>query len=162
MHLQCTPLSISDYIYLSFDFSNWYCSKYLEQELPFNNFDDDLEFKNTIFNLNTGTHVNASFLKNSDQLKITNLFNLGKMEIEPDKNFYRERRNITNLYYIEFDFNNVINTQSIRSDFSIIHINARSLSKNIDSLSTYLNTLDHSFSVIAITETWVMSTITSF
>ena len=48
----------------------WYCSKCLEQELPFNNFADDLEFKNT------GTHVNTSILKNSDQLKITNLFNL--------------------------------------------------------------------------------------
>ena len=76
------------------------------------------------------------------------------MEIDPDKYFYRERLNITNSNYIESDFNNVINTQSIRSDFSIININARSLSKNIDSLSAYLNTLDHSFSVMTITEAW--------
>ena len=45
VHLQCTTLSISDNIYLSPDSSNWYCSKCLEQELPYNNFDDDLEFK---------------------------------------------------------------------------------------------------------------------
>ena len=74
------------------------------------------------------------------------------MKIDPDKYVYCERLNITNSYYIESDFNNVINTQFIRSDISKIDINARSLSKNIDSLSTYLNTLDHSFSVIAITE----------
>ena len=74
VHLQCTTLSISGYIYLS-DSSNWYCSKCLEQEHPFNNF-DDLEFKNIIFSLNTGTRVNVTILKkNSDQLKITNLIN---------------------------------------------------------------------------------------
>ena len=63
VHLQCTTLSISDYINLSSDSSNWYCSKCLEQALTFHNFDDDLEFKNIIFNLNTGTHVNATILK---------------------------------------------------------------------------------------------------
>ena len=76
------------------------------------------------------------------------------MKIDPDKYFYRVRLNITKSYFcLESDFSNVINTKTITSDFSIIHINARSLSKNIDSLSTNLNTLDHSFSVIAITET---------
>ena len=61
----------------------------LELELPFNNLDNDLEFKNTIFNLNTGAHVNATILKQLWSAKITNLFNLGQMEIDPDKYFYR-------------------------------------------------------------------------
>ena len=43
--------------------------------------------------------------------------------------------------------------KNITSNFSVIHVNARSLPKNIYSLNIYLNTLSHSFSVIAVSET---------
>lgn len=63
-HLWCTNLSSSNFISLSADSNSWYNSKCLAQEVPFNNLDDDLEFKiKYIFNLNTGTSINASILK---------------------------------------------------------------------------------------------------
>ena len=42
----------------------------------------------------------------------------------------------------------------VSTNFSLLHINARSLSKNKDHLSLYLSTLKIKFGVIAVTETW--------
>ena len=54
-------------------------------------------------------------------------------------------------YYLEDDLNKLV-----KSDTSLLllHVNARSLNKNLDILTLYLDTLHHSFSVIAISETW--------
>jgi len=38
--------------------------------------------------------------------------------------------------------------------FSILHINARSLIKNLDNILLFKKGLSHKFSVIALTETW--------
>ena len=40
------------------------------------------------------------------------------------------------------------------SRFSLLHLNARSLNKNIDQLALYMNSLNRKFSIIAISETW--------
>ena len=41
------------------------------------------------------------------------------------------------------------------NDFSIFHLNVRSLVKNHEDLSSLLANIDHKFSVLAITETWI-------
>ena len=41
--------------------------------------------------------------------------------------------------------------------FSIIHFNARSLNANLDKIKDYINSLNVSFDVIAISETWLDS-----
>ena len=43
----------------------------------------------------------------------------------------------------------------MNSNFSILHINARSLVKNFDSILIYIASLQHTFTVIAISETWI-------
>ena len=40
-------------------------------------------------------------------------------------------------------------------DFSLFHLNSRSLRKNLDSISNLLSILDHTFSVLGFTETWL-------
>jgi hypothetical protein len=55
---------------------------------------------------------------------------------------------------LENEFNTINNINAMHSNFSIIHINARSLNKNTEMLHTYLNSLHHQFTVIAVTETW--------
>ena len=40
------------------------------------------------------------------------------------------------------------------SNEDVLHVNARILHKNVDYLQVYLRTLNHNFSVIAISETW--------
>ena len=62
--------------------------------------------------------------------------------------------NIESAYFLEDEFNTMTMNTNITSKFSVIHVNARSLPKNIYALNIYLNTLSHSFSVIAVSETW--------
>ena len=57
-------------------------------------------------------------------------------------------------HYVDDEFNNMIENKSIENNFSLIHINARSLSKNFEHLNIYLTSLSHIFSVIAVTEMW--------
>ena len=75
-------------------------------------------------------------------------------DIDPDTNFYKAQCK-TSPYFMDSEFNNYVCSKSLCDDqFSIIHINARSLNKNIDNLKLLINRLRFSFSVIAITETW--------
>ena len=39
-------------------------------------------------------------------------------------------------------------------DFSILHLNPRSLNKNIDSIHNFISSFNHAFSVISLSETW--------
>ena len=39
--------------------------------------------------------------------------------------------------------------------FSLMHLNVRSLSKNISKLNNYLQSLDITFSIMGLSETWV-------
>ena len=51
-----------------------------------------------------------------------------------------------------------LNTLSLNNDtFSLLHLNVRSLPKNFDNLSNLLNSINHTFSFIGITESWLKS-----
>lgn len=55
-------------------------------------------------------------------------------------------------YYSEEQFNTKFSPVNM---FSLIHFNCRSLYKHFDNIKEYLSTLKHTFSVIALTETWL-------
>jgi hypothetical protein len=70
-------------------------------------------------------------------------------------NIFYNTLNIGNQYYLEDEFNALFTgDKTIMSSFSLLHVNARSLSKNLDNLIVYLSGLKHKFSVLAISETW--------
>ena len=52
----------------------------------------------------------------------------------------------------------MISQKSLYSTFSLFHVNARSLYKNIYNLTDYLKDINFIFSVIAISETWANET----
>ena len=52
--------------------------------------------------------------------------------------------------------------KNITDRFSLIHLNARSLNKNLDHLIVYLDTLKYSFDIITVTETWANSNNMTF
>jgi hypothetical protein len=62
---------------------------------------------------------------------------------------------VTNEMDQEDDFVDLVKSKFNKHSFSLIHLNIRSLSKNLDNFLTYLTQLHHSFSVIAISETWI-------
>ena len=70
-------------------------------------------------------------------------------DIDPDANFYKDW-NPGSKYYTE----NLFNELSL-DGFSIIHFNSRSLYANFDQIKENLQSLKHSFQVIAISETWL-------
>lgn len=53
-------------------------------------------------------------------------------------------------------FNTVVkvNRETIKSSFSLFHLNTRSLRNKFDELTQYLKDLHEAFDVIAFTETW--------
>ena len=75
--------------------------------------------------------------------------------MDPDKNYFCYLDHFGCNYYQEDDFNQLVSSQSNHDNFSIVHINARSLNKNIGDIITYLNLLQHQFTVITISETWI-------
>ena len=68
--------------------------------------------------------------------------------------FYNQFSDVGCAYYLDDELTRMIENKSIENNFSLIHINGRSLSKNLDHLNIYLTSLSHMFSVIAVTETW--------
>ena len=92
---------------------------------PFNALDDDFEFLACIFNYNYSYKINAEIIRNYDQLNLSNKLKIANNDIDPDKFCYNN--DLENLYYFEDDFNNLVKKKSLKSNFSLLHVNARSL-----------------------------------
>ena len=58
-------------------------------------------------------------------------------------------------YYLESSFNDIIRKSNGKNTFSICHNNIRSIKKNIAKLEAFLDLLDHEFTVLGLTETWL-------
>ena len=76
-------------------------------------------------------------------------------DIDPNKCFFKQFSNSGNKYCnTEDEFNYLVHDNRAKSNFSLLHINARSLAKNLHQLIDYLETLNHTFHAIAVSETW--------
>lgn len=122
---------------------------------PFNHLDDD-DFELALYELAHGSlnydfdrlatlHFNPLFRNSSSDLF---------QDLDPDTNFYRS----TGCnYYLADQF-----TESFGSDiatnkslFSVMHLNIRSLPRNLEKLSDYLLGILAKFSLIGLSETWL-------
>ena len=75
---------------------------------------------------------------------------------DPDANFFSELADCE--YYIEEKFNEMLQQKNIlgaNNCLSLLHLNIRSLHRNLDSLTTLLKNVELRFSFIGITETWL-------
>jgi hypothetical protein len=152
LHLKCTKFTNLDYLDLQADHSDWFCSACIAQMFPFGNIEDDFEYECCLFCHNYCNNLSTAFIKNSPQLKLTKKTRLCNNDIDPDKFFYNQFDNLGNNYYLENEFNDLM--VNLPTDFSLLRINARSLINKLDNVVTYLNSLNHIFSIIAVTETW--------
>lgn len=75
-----------------------------------------------------------------------NLFNPGNGEPYPC-DYYNKKE-----FYA---FRNILRKSDKTNFFSTLHLNIRSLQKSHDNLRQYLSALDHTFSVIPLSETWL-------
>ena len=85
----------------------------------------------------------------------SNLFSLS--DIDPDLNYYNGIACPTNTcnYHFECTLNDKIAKSRSQNYFSVFHANVRSVKKNLGSLENYLQNLNHQFTAIALTRTWL-------
>ena len=122
-------------------------------EFPFNHL-DDVSFNLALYEL---AHGPVRF--NNDRLEclyfnpISNCNTVISSDIDPDSNFL----NLTSKcsYYNEQELNDLIGNKKDAINFSLLHLNARSLLKNFDKFTQLLDSSQHEFSAIGISETWL-------
>ena len=80
-------------------------------------------------------------------------------EMDPDMQFYSDSHYIQNLncdYYLEGKFIKEIEDYSTKGNhLSLFHLNIKSLPKHYDELQIFLKSLEHKFSIVGLTVTWL-------
>ena len=141
----------SNNVILNTDQLDIWCTKCVSSIFPFNHLDEDIQFLNCVFDIK---HNTSSILRSAEQFKICSEFSLtSNSSIDPDKQFYSVRNSSSAScnYYLPDEF---VSHNLPAKSFSILHINARSLNKNLDHVTTLVSILKYRFTVIAISETW--------
>ena len=155
-HLKCITLDKEDQqFYLSIS-NEWMCSNCHIDLFPFNCIDETDEYLQytcpELYPIAMSDYLFCPFDLNEQNT------NLPIYESDPDIHFY-DNLNINGRcqYYIEESFNKELSTSNIHAGItlSIIHANMRSVQKNLSDFENYFKLLHHSFSVIAISETWL-------
>ena len=131
---------------------------YCKSQFPFHDLDDNA-FKIVLYEFQHGTisydadHLETLFF--NPILDQHSTLSDPNSDLDPDLNNqnYASFANYCNYETAE-DLNGVIGGSKLIS-FSLFHLNARSLVKNQDALAHLLANINHKFSVLAITETWV-------
>ena len=73
---------------------------------------------------------------------------------DPDKNFFNDKLQQTDSPYFSVENFISISEPLNKNNFSILHLNIRSLNANIYNFREFLGSLNGNFSVIVFTESW--------
>ena len=136
----------------------------IQHILPFNHYDDDEEYLEVVYDLLT-KNPPPPFDVLQAQNRLFTPFELNEdmdlplNDIDPDVQYYNSQCNMmlnSCDYYVEKTLNQKLSDLKINKDcWSLIHENIRSIPHNLDKFDNYLASLEHEFSVIALTETWL-------
>ena len=135
---------------------NWSCSSCPSPpDIPFNHFQHNKDYYAALTEFFTDTKTNVTKL---------NSLCFNPLLTDPITNqtcdhpsLLRTKSNNSSTqcnYHTEDSFNNIKLAED-PCTFSMIHLNCRSISNAHGHISTYLNQINHSFSLIACTETWL-------
>ena len=161
-HLNCLPLvSKDDNLYVDRLRNNWFCMSCLKSALPFNHYDDDDEFVSAVSN---DRSVGSKVLSMIDR-RVVNAQNSegddvrGPLrDLDPDVNFFLNQSSVSyqSNYYTEASFVSMYASSNVSpNNLSLIHANIRSVQKNFVSFESYLKSLQTSFDIIGLSETWL-------
>ena len=153
-HYSCTRLSDTDCLAVQCHTSDFTCARCVEDIFPFGKIDDDLEYFSTLFIYSHGLKASGQSITNVGlgQLNLMSKSLKFDKDLDPSRNCLNQYR--ASNYHTEDSFNSLSCQLKPGNNFSIVHINARSLVKNYDEICNLIRRLHHKFSVIAITETW--------
>jgi hypothetical protein len=157
-HCNCLPTySTDDILNAKNPQSHWSCTSCLSDLFPFFSLETADEFNNPTnvppyFNINNLENMLFDpFELNDDDANVLD-------DIDPDTNFYNLHENsISNIckYYYPETLGSLVKDWTHPKNLSLMHLNIRSLSKNFSGLNVLLKTINHHFSIIATTETWI-------
>jgi len=148
-HLKCTPFtSIVD--------TDVICPLCIEELFPFCNIDSDAEFFSVITAANTSC-IDFNLLNNIKlefKCDFTSSVLTDDHDLDADTNYYNTLFNSPVKFYDTASLNPITPNLSENLHQFLMHINARSLSKNINNITTELSLLKNKPSIIGISETW--------
>lgn len=164
VHLKCLPnVNRNDSLYIDRLENSFFCCLCLCDMFPFYNLENDdflktiSEFwiKQPLIPFDTLLNQQLCFLPFDFNEKHGNPLH----DVDPDIQFYNEHfsKSLQSCdYYLENTFNDKIKQNNISDNsFSMLHVNIRSAPKNLGSLENYLENLDHKFTIIGISESWL-------
>ena len=135
--------------------------KYCMSAFPFANLHDS-EFASTMGSNSISSKLNIKDLSD----KVFNPFqvnddnqNLDIYAADPDLNYFNNATTLSNVsscdYYNEDTFNAKCNSLNLDpKSISVLHLNIRSASKNLEKLEIYLKNISYEFKFIGLSETW--------
>jgi len=151
-HLKCTVLSSVDVDVI--------CPICISDLFPFSQIDCDVDFYSSISSQTNETLIDHNLL---NELKLqfkcdfTTTFLTPEEDLDADTNYYNLLLNNPVNYYETTKLNPQTPTPALSIPQFFMHVNARSLSKNISNLTTELSLLANKPSIIAVSETWATS-----
>ena len=167
MHLKCLPgVTPDDSIYVNRNANSWLCTLCSQSLFPFNHFNENCDFLNALSE--SWTHLNNFNFLNNDhlcynplELNDNDLNVHGPLfETDPDLQFYNDNICIDSVqdcnYYLEDSFQKKCKQKEVNENFfSTLHLNIRSIPKNIDKLERLMENLNFRFTIIGLSETWL-------
>ena len=169
-YLNCQPnVNRDDRLYIDRESNDWYCSSCMKKALRFNHFDDDVDFINALIEPANGKEKLFSLIE-KQHLNVNDNANYMPENplscTDPDMNFFNDQNESLESckYYSEESFTNMCAHNYDKSKcLSLMHVNIRSVQANYGSLSTYVHSLNHTFDVIGLSETWLnKNTVNNF
>ena len=103
-----------------------------------------IDNSNTNARSTQGQNVNTNVMFTHDR----SLLN----DIDPDINYIDSKCQLNSRYYTEEEFNDLF---KFNDNFSILHLNIRSIPTHFNEFVSYLDTLNIDFKVIGLSETWL-------
>ena len=163
-HIPCLPTySDQDIEYAKCTSNNWSCPTCLGSIFPYNLIEHTPIFYETINTTIHGTY-DISALQNMvfDPFSDDDDDDRGVLgDVDPDQNFLNEVRGTIIHgcnYYYGTKLHSELKDKIEEIDFSVCHLNIRSLPKNIDSFNSTLFASGMTFNILAFTETWLTPT----
>lgn len=156
-HLKCTP-----FITVNVD---TICPLCIDELFPFGHIDSDQEFFTATASKNSHSPIDHHLL-NEIKLELKCDFTSCPLtpddDLDADTNYYNVLFNNPVNYYETINLNSITPEPANSTPQFFMHINARSLSKNIDSIITELSLLSNKPSIIAVSETWASTDSDNF
>jgi hypothetical protein len=156
-HLKCTP-----FIAITND---TICPVCITELFPFCNIESDTDFFLALSSNKDYSPINHQLLNDiriEFKCDFASTLLTDDDDLDADTNYYNTLFNSTVNYYETTNLNPLTPRPIKNIPQFLLHLNARSLSKNIDSITTELSLLTNKPSIIAVSETWAANDSDSF